>query len=221
MANRTELAPLIAEARRSLVSTLRNLSLEDWEAQSLCGDWAVRDVVGHLIHEYELYRVPYRFFGLIRFGFRVNRYLSMEARRLAAGRPIADLTSALDVAEFEQTRVWKRYQWPVFALSEIVIHTQDIRRPLGIADKPSTAQLKIVAGVFARPPRINPFTRVFMRKLPDTLFEATDTDWSFGHGPTARGPLEAICMVLAGRRQALADLSGEGVEKLRVVLGET
>ena len=180
----------------------------------MCSDWAVRDVVGHLIHEYDIYRAPHRLFGLVRFGLRVNRYLSEEACRVAAGRPITDLISALEAAEFEQTRVWKRYTFPVYALSEFVIHAQDIRRPLGIGDKPSISQLKITADVFVRPPRGNPFARIFATKLPPTRFEATDTDWASGDGPTARGPLEAIAMVLAGRGQALDDLTGDGVPPL-------
>ena len=219
MTDRAVLAREIAEARRSLVSTLESLRPGDWEAPSLCSEWAVRDVVAHLIHEYELYRAPYLLFGLLRHGFRVNRYLSAEARRLASSRPIADLTAELEGAEFEQTRVWKRYTWPVFALSEFVIHAQDIRRPLAITDKPSINQLRIVADVFARPPRTNPFTGVFMTKLPKTRFEATDADWSFGEGSVVRGSLEAIVMVLAGRGQALTGLSGEGVDRLREVLG--
>lgn len=184
----------------------------------MCGDWAVRDVVSHLIHQYDIYRAPYRLHRLVRFGFRVNRYLSEEARRLAAGRPVTDLLADLEAAEFEQTRFWKRYTFPVYALSEFVIHAQDIRRPLGIPDKPSISSLKITADVFVRPPRGNPFSRIFTMKLPRTHFEATDTDWSFGEGPSARGPLEAIAMVLAGRGEALADLSGEGVESLRPIL---
>lgn len=214
MANRAALATEIAEARQSLVSTLKRLRPQDWEARSLCSDWAVRDVVGHLIHEHELYCAPSRLFGLLRYGFRINRYLAVEARRRASGRPIADLTADLEGAEFEQTPVWKRYTFPVYALSEFVIHAQDIRRPLGFPDKTSISQLKITADVFVRPPRGNPFSRIFTTKLPPSRFEATDTDWAFGDGPTARGPIEAIAMVLAGRGQALDDLTGDGVPRL-------
>jgi uncharacterized protein (TIGR03083 family) len=215
---RSQLAPEIASARASLVSTLRNLPDEDWDAQSLCGDWAIRDVVGHLVHEYKVYKAPYGLVRFLRFGFRVNRYISAEARRIAAARSASELTSALEASRFENTLVWRRFQYPFYALSEFVIHAQDIRRPLGIPDKPSIAQLRIVADIFLRPPRTNPFAGIFMTKLPATRFEATDTDWSHGDGPVARGPLEAIAMVIAGRGQAIDDLSGEGVDPLRAKL---
>ncbi len=184
----------------------------------MCGDWAVRDVVGHLIHQYRIYRAPYRLIGLVRYGFRVNRYLSGEACRLVAGRPIDELISDLEAAEFEQTRIWKRFTSPIFALSELGIHAQDIRRPLGISEKPGIAQLKITVDNIVRPQRGNPFVRIFLPKLPDTRFEATDSDWASGDGPIARGTLEAIAMVLSGRGQALGELSGEGVDRLRAKL---
>jgi len=39
---------------------------------------------------------------------------------------------------------------------------------------------------------------------------ATDIDWSLGSGPEAAGPREAILMTLAGRVEALSELSGDG-----------
>ena len=214
---RSELAPEIAAARKSLVSTLESLKPQDWDAPSLCSEWAIRDVVGHLLHQYDLYRHPLRVVGVVRAGFRVNRYLANEGRRFGE-REISELVSALEGAEFEGTTVWKRYQYPVYALSEFVIHAQDIRRPLEISEKPSVSQLEIVAEIFARPPRSNPFARIFNAKLPQTRFEAIDSDWSYGDGPVVRGPLEAIAMVLAGRSRALTDLAGDGVPGLREAL---
>lgn len=211
---RAELATEITDARRSLTSMLASLRTQDWEAESLCDGWAVRDVVGHLLHQYSIYRAPYPRLGLFSAGFRVNRYLAKEASRVAHGRSPLDLLAAVGGAAFERTTTWKVYPWPVFALTEFVIHTQDIRRPLGIPDKPSASQLAIAADVFARPAGRNPF-RV---KLPPTRFEASDTEWSYGRGPIVRGPQEAIVMVLAGRGQALNDLSGDGVEQLEQVL---
>lgn len=212
--SRAALAAEITEARRSLIATLASLRPEDWEAPSLCAGWRVRDVVGHLLHQFSLLRAPYPRAGLVRAGFRVNRFLAAEARRHASDRGPSDLLAALERAEYERTRVWKLYPWPAFSLAEFVIHTQDIRRSLGIVDKPTARQLVAVAGVMARPVRFDPFRR----RLPATRFEATDLVWSYGEGPEVRGPLEAIVMVLAGRGQALRELSGEGVARLQEAL---
>ena len=44
---------------------------------------------------------------------------------------------------------------------------------------------------------------------------ADDLDWSHGDGPEVMGSGEAILLVATGRRQALDELKGEGVETLR------
>ena len=43
---------------------------------------------------------------------------------------------------------------------------------------------------------------------------ATDIDWSHGGGPEVRGPGEALLMAMAGRGDALKDLSGPGKDEL-------
>ena len=42
----------------------------------------------------------------------------------------------------------------------------------------------------------------------------TDIDWSTGYGPGVRGPAEALVMSMSGRKVALADLTGDGVDTL-------
>lgn len=64
------------------------------------------------------------------------------------------------------------------------------------------------------------------RRLPITLIgaknriagvtlHATDTDWSHGSGPEVNGPLLSLVMAMTGRKVALNDLAGPGVEVLR------
>jgi uncharacterized protein (TIGR03083 family) len=215
---RSELAEEIARARAALISTLESLGEDDWGTPSLCDGWTVRDVVGHLLHQHHIYRAPHRLLSLIRAGGRANRWLAEEARLLASKRTNAELTDDMRRAEFEKTIYWRTTPWPQFALTEIVVHAQDIRRPLRIAEAPSMAHLATAADVFAGPSGFNPLRRVFQRRLPPTRFEAMDHSWSHGDGPLARGPLEAIVMVLAGRPQALRDLSGDGVAQLEHAL---
>lgn len=207
---KTELGAAVASARESLAETLDSLDEQDWDRSSLCAEWAVRDVVGHLLHQYEIYRSPHPRLSLLRAGMRVNRFLADEAIRRARGRPGAQLLADLRSAEYERTLFWRAYPGRHFALSEYVIHAQDIRRPLGRPEKPALAHLQYIADIFAKPARLNPFRPT----LPPTRFEATDADWTSGQGLIARGPLEAIVMVLAGRGHALSDLEGDGVGAL-------
>jgi uncharacterized protein (TIGR03083 family) len=215
---RSELADGIARARDTLIPTLESLGEDDWRTPSLCEGWTVRDVVGHLLHQHVVYRTPHRLLSLIRAGGRVNRWLAEEAHLLASKLTDAELIDDMRSAKFEKTIYWRTTPWPQFALTELVVHSQDIRRPLGIVDAPSMAHLVTTADVFAGPSGFNPLRRVFQRRLPSTRFEATDHSWSHGDGPLARGPLEAIVMVLAGRPEALRDLSGDGVAQLEHAL---
>jgi len=209
--SRDVLAAEIQLARQALASTLDGLQPAEWDAPSLCELWTVRDVVGHIVHQYGLYKAPYRSaLAFVGAGLRVNRFLATEAKRVSAGRSPDDLVAAVEEARYERTLLWKIYPWQQFALTEFVIHAQDIRRALSIPELPSKSQIAIAASVFARPARGNPFRT----KLPSVRFEATDAKWAYGDGPIARGPLEAIVMVLAGRAQAVNDLIGEGVALL-------
>jgi uncharacterized protein (TIGR03083 family) len=93
----------------------------------------------------------------------------------------------------------------------VLIHGQDICRPLGIRRELPPAHLLAVAEFvkddvqrFGAKKRIEGFT-----------LRATDMDWSHGQGPAVLGPAEALVMMMAGRSAALDDLSGEGTAELR------
>ena len=62
--------------------------------------------------------------------------------------------------------------------------------------------------------RTGPFLRAKQRCAGLTL-RARDVAWSAGAGPEVTGPLASIIMAIAGRPEALADLSGEGLDTLR------
>ena len=91
------------------------------------------------------------------------------------------------------------------ALTDNMIHQQDIRRVLGITRTIPPERL-VVALDFAR---WAPLIRGALRARGVRLV-ATDVDWSTGKGPEVRGPGEALLMVMAGRRDGLTDLDGPG-----------
>ena len=100
-------------------------------------------------------------------------------------------------------------------LAELVIHQQDVRRPLGLGRSIPAERLSIVldfaqtrAGSGADP-RVR---RGNDRRACDCV--ATDTGWAAGAGPEVRGPGEALLMALNGRGHALGDLEGDGVPVL-------
>ena len=62
------------------------------------------------------------------------------------------------------------------------------------------AQVLIVRSVFGA-----------RRRTKGLRFEATDVDWSWGDGPTVRGPGEALVMAMLGRAHPLPELDGDGL----------
>ncbi|HEX9546882.1 MAG TPA: hypothetical protein VF942_06065 [Acidimicrobiales bacterium] len=53
------------------------------------------------------------------------------------------------------------------------------------------------------------------KRIAGLKLTATDVDWSTGDGPDASGPILSLVMAMTGRKAALGDLSGPGVETLR------
>jgi uncharacterized protein (TIGR03083 family) len=92
------------------------------------------------------------------------------------------------------------------ALTDNMIHQQDIRRALGLARTIPVERVCAALDFVRYSPTIRGALRVRGVRLV-----ATDADWSHGKGPEVRGPGEALLMVMAGRPAALADLDGPGV----------
>ena len=198
---RADIAAAVRAERERLVADLRALTAEQWEAQSLCGDWKVRDVAGHLIRVGQYYRPPYPFgWDLIRHGFRLNKALSAAARRIGS-RPISELLDLLERSRYEQTLIFRVHYQPLFALNEWVVHGQDIRRPLGIEASFDTDQLITLARLSTKW-----YTLGTKHVTRGKRLVATDADWSIGEGQDLRGPMEAVLMALYGREAALRDL---------------
>lgn len=201
--DRREIAAAVKKERDKLVSDLRTLDDDAWDVQSLCGEWKVRDVVAHLTRVGDFYRRPWTFeWDLIRYGFRLSRALADVAKRISANHTPQELLDRLDASAYEETLTFRLHPQPLFALSEWIVHGQDIRRPLGIAATFEPAHLIAAAEISQK-------WYAWDRKQHrlEVRLEATDADFSIGEGRVLRGPLEAIAMVALGRKTAIADLT--------------
>jgi uncharacterized protein (TIGR03083 family) len=97
---------------------------------------------------------------------------------------------------------------------ELIIHQQDIRRPLGLVrDVPPERVLPILDYCLTRVGSTVLVPGVTKRAAGLRLV-ATDLAWSAGDGPEVHGTAEAILMGINGRRAALPDLDGPGVQLL-------
>jgi len=198
--------PTIHAERAALVEDLSSLPDDKWRTASLCGGWTVREVLGHLTAAAKL--TPPAFF--LRFagsGFRFDAMTARDIARETAG------TAADGLAEFR--RVLDRTSAPPGPtdtwLGEVIVHGEDIRRPLGIKHDYPMDALKRVADFY----KGSNLLIGAKNRIAGLTMTATDTDWSTGSGPEVRGPMLSLVMAMTGRSAALADLSGEGLDTLR------
>ena len=100
------------------------------------------------------------------------------------------------------------------ALTEGVIHHQDVRRALGQPRAVPQERLLVALRWALLGPDIGGLWRI--RGVRVT---AIDLGFSAGIGPEVRGAAEALLMSIAGRRGVAAELSGPGRRKLAASIG--
>lgn len=206
----TDFSDLAAAERRDLADYLDTLTEEQWNQPSLCSGWTVRDVVGHLPSYDELgWPAVLTLFARSRFSLaRCNQVGVEYSRRLNTEQLVARLRA------HAVPRGITALFGSAIALTDGMIHHQDIRRALGY---PRTVPKERLVAVLTFLPRA--------RALPAPTnarglrLVATDVGWSHGTGPEVNGPGEALLVALAGRQQSLTDLSGPGLGTLAERVG--
>ncbi len=119
---------LIATERRRLADELETLTDADWRTPSQCAAWTVEELAAHLILPFEV-STPRFMLTMARFRGDLSRVaVHLTARVHAANERhevIAKLRANAD------NRWTPPRLGPEIPLGEIVVHGQDIRRPLG------------------------------------------------------------------------------------------
>ncbi len=207
--NRASEWRLVDDERRDIVAFFRSLTPADWETLSLCSGWRIKDVAAHLLIDEPvqagmLQRVLPM---LVRGDFSVER---ANARWVEQNRQRTSESITKCFLEDNQKRVGilGHVLGPGVALRALVIHHQDMRRPLHRSrDIPPERLLATLNALITWKGSISVGSRDRAREL---RFRALDVEWSHGDGPDVCGPGEAIIMGLAGRPAALGDLRGAG-----------
>ncbi|QIK63870.1 maleylpyruvate isomerase family mycothiol-dependent enzyme [Leucobacter viscericola] len=196
----------IHSERTKLLSLLESLSDDQWRTTSLCSAWTVEDVVAHLTAAASTGRWAW-ISNMLRSGFNTDKH---NARLLAKfkGRTPQDTLGRFRGAIANTVAPTADY---AAFLGEVVVHGQDIARPLGLELVPDPAGLQEVAGFFASKDfAVNSKTLVKGLRL-----KASDASFEAGEGPVVRGALLDLVMAMAGRGVYCEALSGEGVPELR------
>jgi uncharacterized protein (TIGR03083 family) len=205
---------LIAAERRASADVFETLTDEQWTAPSLCDGWTTRAVAAHLVMPF-LVSTPKLILGMMRFRGNFDRLSGDFALRTAASHSGKELAGILRANA--QHRFTPPTLGPEAPLTDIVVHTLDIRTPLGLGPgQPAPEALATILAFLVTPKAARGF--VPKARIAGLHFEATDVDWAHGDGPAVRGPATAVVQALAGRPAGLDALEGDGVEPLRARL---
>jgi uncharacterized protein (TIGR03083 family) len=189
------------QEREDFAGFLDGLTPEQWNTPSLCAGWSVRDVVAHCV-SFEGLSPRDLAARFLKGCLQTDRINGLAVAALADRSPEQLVKILRDNAR--PKGLGAGFGGKV-ALTDNMIHQQDIRRPLRLA-RIIPAERLIAALDFVR---YAPTIRGAWRARGVHLV-ATDLDWSHGKGPEVRGPGEALMMAMAGRPDALADLNGPG-----------
>lgn len=202
----TDVWSVVHDERAALISDLAGVPARKWTTPSLCPGWDVHDVLGHLVADAKTSKLS--FVGDMlkaRFNFdRANdRGIAAEKRTdpvqtLAAFAAVKDRTTSAPAPL--ATR-----------LVEVIVHGEDIRRPLGInhtypVDAVIEAlkyQLKTGVSMGGGKDRVQGLRLI-----------ATDADFVHGDGAEVSGTALSLLLAVSGRPVDGKDLTGAGTARL-------
>ena len=200
MANDPTLLGQFETEQEELATLSAGLTDDQWALPSLCRQWTVRQTVVHVA--WHIHRGPREVVGA-----GLSTLVHGSARATARQVARDETRSTESLVEWLATPG----QCDRVNLGELVIHHQDIRRPLGMVRQIPPERLTPIFDFCLT--RVGSATLVpgARKRAMGIGFVATDMDWSAGEGPEVRGPGEALLMAINGRASALDDLQGPGV----------
>ena len=206
-----EIFAMIAAERRSTADLLETFTDEQWGTQSLCGLWTVREVAAHLTAPWEVGTLGFVPAILVSAG-NFDKANDRVTKQLAK-KPVKETIASL------RKNTKNRFTPPGFGpeapLTDIVVHTQDMCRPLGIDREVAPDRTRVILDLLTKK-RANRFRGG--HSLNGLRFVADDQDWSWGEGAEVRGPSVPLALFMHGRLDGAKDLTGDGLEEFRTRL---
>ena len=200
----TRVRSQIAAEQQDFVDALLGATDEQLDAPSLCAGWSVRDVVIHVAWHIHMRKTSYAK-DVVQFGAfggaRFETKLLERERARTTGELIDWLASPAQVDENN--------------LGELIVHQQDVRRPLGATRAIATDHLVWVLD-YCLTRRGGGYFGIgggSYKRTRALRLVATDIEWSRGSGPEVRAAGEAILMAINGRDVG-TELEGPGVPLL-------
>jgi uncharacterized protein (TIGR03083 family) len=180
----------IDNERTWLADLLESLPEHSWLQPSLCDGWTVRDVGAHLTFAHA--RVRDLLWPAVRAGFRYDTLV----RDTAVRSPLTHEEIVATLRGFVGSRRRVSFITDLEPLIDVLVHTQDICRPLGVEHPmPSDAAAAAADRVLSTP---RPIRR--WRPPLGVALVATDVDWQYGSGAIVRAPMQSHLLALTGRQ---------------------
>jgi uncharacterized protein (TIGR03083 family) len=180
----------IDNERAWLADLLDSLPQEAWQQPSLCAGWTVRDVGAHLTFAHA--RVRDLLWPAVRAGFRYDALVKDTAVR----SPLTHEEIVATLRGFLGSRGHVAFITDLEPLIDILVHIQDICRPLGI-DHPMPPDAAAAAA-----DRVLSTPRPIRRWKPPQGIRlvATDVDWAHGSGDEVHAAMRSHLLTLTGRQ---------------------
>ncbi|MGI9597043.1 MAG: maleylpyruvate isomerase family mycothiol-dependent enzyme [Acidimicrobiales bacterium] len=198
---------LAGKARTDFADMVAGLSDEQMQAETLCTNWTPHHVLGHLTGFVDV-GLPAFFFNIAKNGFNFDK-ASMAAATKMTQRSREDLLTTLRAKATKSSTV------PTFpeelTVADVAVHTQDVRRPLGLEGQLDDAVLRSALAFVAE----HKMSKLLTGRDPQAVkIVATDLDLTIGDGPVIEGAGEAILLAMVNR-PTHDELTGDGVDLFR------
>jgi uncharacterized protein (TIGR03083 family) len=202
----SDLWTTIAEERGALASDLADVAPAQWDTPSLCPDWTVRDIVAHLSATASLNPATF-FFNMAKARFNFDRFANGQIAKHRGPDPATTLSEFRGLQNSTSAPPGPKTSW----LGEIVVHGEDVRRPLGIEHSYTPEALREAIDFY----KGSNMLIGSKKRIAGLALNATDDDWRHGEGEAVEGPLLSLLLAMTGRAPACDDLAGPGVQTLR------
>ena len=202
----TDLWTTVAAERGALADDLEGLTDAQWETPSLCAGWSVRDVVAHQSGTADLNPATF-VVALARNGFSFTKFVDAGIRRHRGSSPAETLQIFRSLQHSTSAPPGPKLSW----LGETIVHSEDVRRPLGIGHSYPADAVRDVMGFYAGSNTLIGTKR----RIAGLRLRATDQDWTHGEGALVEGPLLDLLLAATGRAAGCDALAGDGVGTLR------
>ena len=195
-----------------LIEVLRDLPEPEWDRETACRGFRVRDVAGHLI----LARAPLdrrTFFALFKSPATFTAIAGAASVEHADAHSPAELLAGLEEAARKPRAGFLATVDPAAnMLADHATHLQDVRVGLGRRQPPDPERARAVLEAAVRLWR--PVTWGTRERAQGLRLVATDIGWEHGDGPEVIGPYDGILLALGGRPAGLELLDGPGLPLL-------